>query len=64
MTCPECGCTIMYCESVYERGNSTLRIRVCAECEHREFTEEEPIDFADGENMVKQYQEEHSGMHN
>ena len=61
MTCPECGCTIMYCESVLQyREDSILRLRVCAECGYRVVTKESVA----SPEEISIFAEEKNGMHN
>lgn len=55
MTCPECGCTIMYCESSFVVGDCLVRRRCCAECGTVVFTAEKLMDSEDGKHLEEQY---------
>lgn len=55
MTCPECGCTIMYCESSFQHGKDLVRRRCCAECGTVVYTVEKLLDSEDGKHLEEQY---------
>lgn len=68
MVCEKCG-NMLYVRSARVVGNSVLRVRACMNCDNEIITVEKQTDDVDDANamaicMERDYQEEHSGMHN